>query len=144
MRRGGFTMIELAIVISLSALVVPAVYLFARTIDDQRALGLRHLEVADQTRSLAEALQADRRTLLFSAPESLRLEGPGPCSPIEYALTPAKSLVRRAPNDCGGETTLATQVEAVSHPRGGFAITFGFEKRPQLLARTELFIPVED
>ena len=141
MRRRGFTIIELAIVISISAILVPAVYLFARTLEDQQAIGLRHLEVADQTRTLAEALGADRRGLHFSGPTSLKLEGPSPCAPVEYSLTPARTVERR---DCSGTTTLATQVQSLGHVAGGVAIAFGFEKRPGLVLRTELFIPVED
>ena len=96
MRRAGFTAIEMAIVVTLSSLVVPLVFLTARSWDEQRSAGLRHIAVADEVRTLGEAVRADRRTLTFTAQNALTLEGKGPCSPVEYALTERKTLVRRA------------------------------------------------
>lgn len=142
--RAGFTLVELAIVISVSSLIVPSVYLLARNLDDQRARGLWHITVAEQVRTVSESLQADRRALAFAGPGPLRLEGKGGCAPIVYEVTPGKALVRRAPERCGGERTLATQVSSAKHLPGGLELTFGFEVRPDQIEPTTVFIPVED
>lgn len=142
--RRGFTVVELAIVLSISALLVPLVFLTARSWDEHRAAGLRQVAVADEVRSLGEAVRADRRALKFAGKGSLTLQGKGPCSPVEYAVTDAQTLVRRAPAACGGETALATHVTALAHAPGGLAVTFGFEVRPGTVVPTDVFIAVAD
>ena len=140
----GFTAIELAIVISISALVVPAIYLFDRSLEEQRAIGLWHLEVADQSRTAAEALHADRRALNLPSRTGLRFEGPGTCAPVEYAVTPGRTLVRRAPASCGGGTTLATHVTSFNRAPGGVTLKFAFELKPEQAVNTDFFIAVDD
>ena len=139
MKPVGFTSVELAIVLSISAILVPAIYVFGHNLEHQRAVGLWQLEVADEVRSLGEALRGDRRALKFSARGGLRLDGPGPCSPIEYTLSPEKTIVRRAPAACGGETTLSTHVTRLTHEPGGITATFALDP-----VKTEIFIAVED
>ena len=144
MKRRGFTAIELAIVLSISAIVIPAIYLFGRGVEERRAIGLWHFEVADEVRSLSEALKSDRRQLTFAPRGSLHLSGADDCGGVDYLLTPAHALVRRTAAGCGGERTLATHVEALTHVPGGVAVTFALETKPQREARTEVFIAVED
>ena len=143
--RRGFTAVELAIVVSISALLVPAIYLFERNLDEHRAVGLWQLEVADQYRSLAESLQADRRAFKFASSKSvIRFEGAGPCAPIEYTVSDSQTVVRRGAESCGGDSTLATHVSGLKRVPGGVAISLAFETRPEQAAKTDLFIAVDD
>lgn len=130
MKRRGFTAIELAIVVSISALLVPLVFLTARSWDVHRAAGLRHVAAAEEVMTVGEVLRADRR-----------VKGKGGCGSITYAVTDQHTFVRRG---CGEEAALATHVESAEHVEGGWALVFGFEARPGEVEHTNVFIPVAD
>jgi prepilin-type N-terminal cleavage/methylation domain-containing protein len=137
MRAGGFTLIELMIVLSCAAIMVPAVYRLARHAEDQSELGHWQLDVAEGIRTIAEELAADAR------------RGPpidegvgftfGVCDP-RYAVHDAV-LVRSS--GCREDRGLSRFVESIAWTHGGVEVVFARRLRPRRVRRTTVFIPVE-
>jgi len=138
--RRAFTAVELAICLSILAIIVPLVYAGARAVGDTHQLGLWHLQTADEIRTIREELRADaRRGLpLPDQPLSWRL---GDCT-VSYQLD-GDVLLRHAPAACGGSRALAVGVEAIEPSDLGVAITFVRILRPTLEQRSTVFIPME-
>lgn len=112
--RRGFTLVELAIVLTILAIVTPAVFLLMRSIADDHARAVARLEDADAVRLVSESLRQDLRTgRLASAPAGLRVEGPGACFPVDYRVD-GSVLVREAPAACGGAQALARRARSLS------------------------------
>lgn len=124
MRRArGFTMVELAIVVSIIGLVVPAAFLLVRSFAVQQQRALFHLEVADATRSISEELRADLRTGALADGDGLQLTGKGECFPVTYRVSEGV-LVREAPVACGGSRAIARGVQRLTRTRAGLAVQF--------------------
>ncbi|MBL8935205.1 MAG: type II secretion system protein [Archangium sp.] len=105
--RRGFTMVELAIVLTLLAILVPLIFLFFNrgAADFQKANAT--LEAAEQLRDLSEELRLDARQGALSA-AGLTFEGAA-CGPVSYRLLDT-SVVREAPASCGGTRALVRHV----------------------------------
>lgn len=103
--RRGFTMVELAIVLTLLAILVPLIFmLFNRgAADFQKANAT--LEAAEQLRDLSEELRLDARNGTL-APTGVAFEGT--CS-VTYRLIDS-SVVREASASCGGTRALVRHV----------------------------------
>lgn len=110
MRRSGFTMVEMAIVVSILGVLVPLEFALLRTgLNDSRQANFR-VTAAEQAREVGEALQLDSRTGTLAAGERITFTGEGPCHPVEYQLVD-RLLVRAA---CGGRQALARNVSSLS------------------------------
>lgn len=139
--RPGFTLTELAIVLSLLGLLVPLVWRFALGLEDQRSIALWHLATADAVRTLSEELALLDRGSRRLAPDlawdrqgcTLRLEhDPG-----------AGAIVRNTSPECGGSQVLARGVETLLVVPGGVEVTFLLPLRPNRAERSTLFLPLE-
>lgn len=127
MKRRGFTMVELAIVVTLMAILVPLVFmLFNRgAADFQKANAT--LEAAEQLRDLSEELRLDARNGAL-APTGVAFESAGACSPVTYRLVDA-SVVREAPAGCNGTRALVRHVR--EFVRNGSVLTVRIAQLPE-------------
>lgn len=141
--RRGFTLLELAIVLTVTALVLPGLYLHWRSLEGQLALAHWDVSTAEQVRTVYEELARDAR-LGQLAPQALEFRLRGSCASATWEVSGARRLTRAAPADCGGVRTLATGVEALRRVRGGVELDFAFEVRPDLVERRTVFLPVEE
>jgi len=125
--RRGFTMVELAIVVTLLTILVPLIYMLFRlgAADFQKANAT--LDAADQVRDLSEELRLDARNGQLAA-TGLTFEGAGACSPITYRLV-GTSVVRDAPAACGGARALVRHVTALE--RAGALVTVRIAQLPE-------------
>lgn len=132
MRRRGFTMVELAIVITLLGILVPLIFMLFHVgaADFQKANAT--LEAADQLRDLSEELRLDLRTGTL-AEAGLRIDGEGGCFPVTYRLAET-TLVREAPAACGGSRGLVRHVRTLE--RRGPLLTLQLAQLPEDLPLT--------
>jgi hypothetical protein len=137
--RRGFTVVELAIVVSLLALIVPALFVYARSLEEQHARGVFAVEVAEALRTVGEALRADLRGGAWA--DAQRVATTGSCA-AEWAVTPSQALERRATEACGGRQALATHVAGLARVPAGVELTFELELRPGLVDRHVVLVPV--
>lgn len=140
MSQRGFTAVELAIVLSVAAVLVPVVYGFVAHTEDQTQLGHWHLDSAVGLRTAAEELGLDARRGEALDGDEVGFQVGG-CA-VRYRVNDASSLVRDAPEACGGPRGLATSVESVAWGRGGVELVFARTLRPGRVHRTTAFIPV--
>ncbi len=138
--RRAFTAVELAICLSILAILVPLVYAAARGVEDNHQIGLWHLKTAQEVRSLADAMRADQRQGQPVDGESLSWKL-GACT-VRYRLDPVGAVLREAPSACGGSAALAAGVEALEPQPGGVEITFLRHLRPTREERSTVFIPL--
>lgn len=124
--RRGFTMVELAIVLTLMAILVPLIFmLFNRgAADFQKANAT--LEAAEQLRDLSEELRLDARNGTLTATDVV-FEG-GACSPVTYRLVDS-SVVREASASCGGTRALVRHVR--EFVRSGRVLTVRIAQLPE-------------
>ncbi len=139
MRRRGFTLVELAVCLSLLGLVTPLIYAFGRSVEDRLSIGLWHLDVADGVRDVADALREDARGGTAVAGQGVGFVR-GDCA-VVYQVDDAEVLVRRS--SCGGELGLSRGVSAMVWTAGGVALTHTFRQRPGATLQTVFFIPVD-
>ena len=106
--RRGFTLIEMAVCLSVTSIVVPLVFLVSRAIEGESLRALADVEAAEQMRAVSEELRRDLQSMRVAEGRGLVLEGSGPCGRIEYAIASESVLVRRessleagAPAACG-------------------------------------------
>lgn len=137
--RRGFTLMEMAIVLSVAALTIPVVWNLSAQASDAAALGRWQLEAADGIRTLAEELALDARS---GAPTADEVGFTAPDCPVRYRVIEGDLLVREAPESCGGSRGLAAFVESIAWSPGGVDVTFAFRLRPHRVQRTTVFIPV--
>jgi len=139
-RRHGFTLVELAIVISLLAIVTPLVYSGYVHVEERLTLARWSLETADAVTAISETLRADLRTHTVQDGSALTLAGA--CS-IAYAINEANVFQRQADAACGGSLGLARGVESVARTPEGLEIVFMKRLRPRLTHRSTVLIPLE-
>lgn len=136
-RASGFTAVELAIVISISAILAPLIFLFARDLETLQRIARWHLETAASVQRIDEALRQDAR-----GGARTELTFGGPCA-ARYVLTEAFTLERQAAEACGGTQVLATGVRSMELVTGGVALSFVLPLREDLSRKTEVFLPLE-
>lgn len=141
MNAKGFSAIELSVVLSVAAIMIPIVYQFAGHIEDQSRLGHWLVESADGVRAISEELRLDA-TRGLAAEDSEVAFVVGECH-VRYVVNDEAVLVRQATDACGGARGLATAVEQFSWSPGGVEIVFVRPLRPGRAHRTSVFIPVE-
>lgn len=138
MRRHGFSMVELATVLSISAVLVPIVYRLALGFEDRHALATWHLETATDVRTIAEELRLDARRGDPDEGVAWVVEG---CV-ARYRVTDERVLLRETEEACGGTRGLARNVEMVRRVPGGVEVGFVRALRPEQAHRTTVLIPV--
>ena len=141
MNRRGFTLVELAICLSITTLLMPLIYRYAIAIEDRSVLGLWHLETADGVRTVAEEIRLDAGR--SSTVEGTDLRFRTAACEVQYTLSESQVLVREATAECGGTRALARDVEALTRTAGGVDITFARIMRADRTHRITVFIPVE-
>jgi prepilin-type N-terminal cleavage/methylation domain-containing protein len=141
MSRRGFTLVELAIVLAIAALIMPICYALIANVQDQSALAWWQMETADGVRSLAEELRLDARRGVSVDGDEVGFVVDG-CD-VRYRVTDAAALVRDAGEGCGAPRGLAAYVESIAWSEGGVDVTFARRIRPKRTHRTTIFIPVQ-
>lgn len=140
--RTGFTLVELAVVLSLMAVAVPAVFHFHRAFDAGHREALARLDAARGMRSFSEELRRDLRSATLDA-QSVVLVGPPPCERVEYAVDDAGVLSRRAGEACGGPRPVAMGVGKLERRPWGVTVTFARRtgRADPFLTRFDLALP---
>ena len=135
--RGGFTLVELAVCLTLLAILVPMVYAYALGIDDRFDVGTWHLQTADQVHTVSEALHADGRVarLMDDAVQFRHHD----CV-IDYRV--ADDALQRV-DSCGGTQTLARGVTGISRQPAGVEVVFTRHLRQGRSQRSAIFIATE-
>jgi hypothetical protein len=137
-RRGGFTLAELAICMSLMVVLVPLVYAFGLGIEDRLLLGTWNLQTADAVRTVADSIQLDDRTADL-APDAPRFQR-GDCV-IDYTV--ADGALTRS-DSCGIAQVLARDVRSVSRQPGGIEVVFSRGLRADRSQQVQTFIAAEE
>jgi len=141
--RRGFTLMELAICLTILAIVVPMLYAFGRNMEDRTALGLASLETADSTRTIAETLRLDARGARWTDATAVQLTRASGCT-VAYSVQDGV-LTRNATEGCEGPPALASRVESITRVPGGVEVVFRQARRPGPTegTRVAVRIPVE-
>ena len=135
-RREGFTLTELAICLSLLAILVPTMYAYALGIEDRFSVGMWHLETADQVRTVSESLHIDQQNgALLDDMQFLQ----GDCI-ISYRLE-GDVLVRAT--SCGEDQALARGVSDLIRKPTGVELHFTRAIRASRAQHSQIFIPLE-
>jgi prepilin-type N-terminal cleavage/methylation domain-containing protein len=137
MRRRGFTMLELAIVVTLMGILVPLIFMFFRIGAADYSRAQATLDAARELRELGEELRLDGRNGRLAA-TGVAFEGEGACFPVTYRLQGA-ALVREAPAACGGARGLVRNVASME--RTGALLTVRVAQLPEDLPIT-LVVPL--
>lgn len=120
----AFTLLELAIVVSITGVLVPTIFWSWRSIDDQQRVSVARVSAASAVRGVADELRRDARTRQWAgAPATgpaVTLEGGAPCSSIAYRVE-RTVLVRDA---CGDARALARHVRAIERSDETVTLTF--------------------
>lgn len=132
-RHQGFTLVELTIVISILAVVIPGTYVLYRTFQDQYLSAIARMQSATGARSIGEELRRDVRThRMTDATDTkwvLESDTNTECPRIEYVLE-AERLVRKG-KGCGAERGLARNVARIGADETGVQVDFELRLRPQ-------------
>ena len=139
MGRRAFSLVELVIVLSILAVVVPLIWRLVSQGEDQRALALDHLETADEVRTVAAQVGLDTRAgERIGGPLAFRIDG---CD-VSYVVD--ATVLRRDAPTCGGSRALARGVESLTRVPSGVDVVFAFALRPNRIDRQTVFIPVPE
>ncbi len=133
MRRRGFTLLELAICVSILGILIPATYAFVRTFEDQLYRASAVAESARSARAFSEELRRDLQSMQVQSGDRLVLQGA--CGTVEYAVADGV-LVRKALAACGGDHPIARQAQALRREARVAVVTFGRPMRPGLPAES--------
>jgi type II secretory pathway pseudopilin PulG len=121
MKARGFTALELALVITISSLVVASAFLLLRAFEGQDYRALAEAEAARGMRAFSEELRRDLRTLRLEPGSALALSGP--CGRVEYTLQEG-SLLRKGEAACGAPRAVSAGVASVARTPLGVEVTF--------------------
>ncbi len=134
----GFTLIELAIVLTIIGILAPLVWGFSTRIEDEATLSRWTMESADALQTVSEELRADLRAGAPIAGESVAVKQQG-CT-AAYTVVEG-SLIR---SGCGTARGLARHVESFTPVPGGADLVFARRLRPDRIHRITVFVPLED
>lgn len=144
MKTRGFTLIELAICMSILALLLPLVWVFGRTLEAEHRDVVSQASSARELRALTEELRLDLRTRSLKSTTGLVLQGAGSCALVEYALA-GEVLERRAGPDCGGTRAVAAPVQSVRRDGALLEVVFAHHsgREPERVTRLLALLPEE-
>lgn len=125
--RRGFTLVELAIVISVSAVLVPAAYQFVRSLTARADFAHFQLDAASTLRAVSEQLELDRLRVQCSGEVKWSVEG--------------EALTRTASPACGGQQVFARGVLALEREAGGARLVLTRRVSLEVSHQVELFVP---
>lgn len=134
----GFTLIELAMVLSITALLVPLIFAFHRQLETAQLRAQGRLDSAASIRSVVEELRRDGLSGWRSGERSFRA---GACE-ITYVVEEGV-LFRRTTEPCGGSRAIARRVAAleVAGPTR-WRLTFAYPQLTQAMLRVAYELPV--
>ncbi len=135
--RGGFSAVELAICLAVSAVLVPIAYHFAAAQEDQRALGLWELRVAAEVDTISEELAFDGHRGPMQSDDVAFAE---PGGVVRYAVQDGV-LLRQGGSDEGARA-LASDVARLTPVAGGVDVVFVRALHPESMHEERVFIPV--
>ena len=136
MKARGFTAMEMALVLSISAIVVSSGFTLWRSFDRQHRIAIFEAASAQGMRSLSEELRRDLRTLRW---EGDRLSLSGPCGRVEYAAAEG-TLLRRGDPACGPLRAVAAGVESIARVQSGVEVGFVSWLAPGDAVRLRFFL----
>lgn len=125
MKTRGFTAVECAIVISISAILVPLGYLLLREVTATSEDAFFRLDVANAVRALGDQLEADAARTECEA---------------HWRLEPDGALVRSARESCGGEQVVTRGVSRLERVADGVELTFEKALRPDRTVTVDVFL----
>jgi prepilin-type N-terminal cleavage/methylation domain-containing protein len=135
-RRRAFSLVELAVVLAVMAVLSPIVYAAIRGWEEQRDLAAWHLRSAGELADIAEELRIDAR-LGYPLPGAVGFQRAA-CS-VTY-LVRGRTLVREG---CGRSTGLARDVARATWAPGGVEVELVRRLRPDAEVRVVTLVPVE-
>ena len=138
--KRAFTLIEMAICLTILSILVPIVYAALRGHMDHAAIAQWRLECADAARAVAEELRLDARQGAPRRGAEVVAFG-GDCGGT-YTVNADGALVREAPAGCGPPRALARRVTSIAWAPGGVEVAFARTLRPSVTHRDAVFIPV--
>ena len=136
--RSGFTLIELAICLSILSILVPLVYGYALNIEDRSVIGHWHLRTADEVRTLAESIRADKQQGVPDA-EAVSFSM-GTCT-VTYPLE--EGVLSRV-DSCGSRQVIATGVSEITRQPSGVRVVFAQALRADRAEQQAVFIAMEE
>jgi prepilin-type N-terminal cleavage/methylation domain-containing protein len=121
--EAGFTLIEMSIVVSVMAIIIPATWMLQRRFQADALRAAHETDAAEGMRAFSEELRADLRTL-HSGREGLTLEGA--CGTVHYLIEQGV-LIRDGGSGCGGRRALARSVTGLTRTGNLVEVTFETE-----------------
>ena len=132
MSARGFTLVELAVVMTISAIIIPCAYVIQRSFETNQGRSLARVEAARTARGVSEELRKDLRTRHFDG--AMRLStGEGaavladPCATVAYVVSDAGALTRQIDAACGPSRVVARNVAGIT--RDGNVVTLKLAHR---------------
>mgnify|MGYP000181255062 CR=1 FL=1 len=127
MKRRGFTLVELVVVLSLLAVTVPLVFSALRVMEQDTRRGLAQVDAAQTARDVGDLLRMDLRTMNWQTADTLVLVGPPPCSKVQYDIISDGILQRRAEGTpaCAQVNPVARHVKALRRVHSGVELVTG-------------------
>ncbi|HEY3449350.1 MAG TPA: prepilin-type N-terminal cleavage/methylation domain-containing protein [Myxococcales bacterium] len=122
--RRGFTLLELAICISIGTLLIPMVLALGRVSEKQHLRALAEVDATQVMRTASEELRRDLQTLRMADGTTVTLQGA--CGRVEY-VAEGGVLARKAEEACGGTRALGRRVRAIRRD-GARALVVEFER----------------
>lgn len=120
--RRGFTLLEMAVNLSLMAVLIPLIYSAYRALEGSQRQAQHQLEAARGMRTVSEALDADLLHMAWRGNEGLELEGP--CGRVHYAVRDGV-LLREGDAACGPASQgLARGVRAIERSAQGLRLVW--------------------
>lgn len=138
--RRGFTLLELAIVLTIGTILIPLLWQFGAYMQAQQELATFELDVAEAIPTLAEELRADGRSLSAGDGGGVAFARDG-CT-VAYEVNAEAVLVRRGAGTCPSERGLSRRVESIAWTEGGVDVVFARALRPHRVQRIPIFLPV--
>jgi len=134
MRRRGFTMIELALCVTILTILVPTVYAFMRSFENDFYKSAAEAESAQSMRAVSEELRRDLQAFKLKDGEG-GMVLVGTCGGIQYVVV-GDVLFRKAAPECGGDRPVARRVQKIVREPRALVVTFARPMRPGMPAES--------
>ena len=123
----GFTLVELAIVLTIGAVFIPTAYVVQRQLETAQSRSVARLEAARAARGVSEEIRKDLRTRHFDRGMQLAGADDDPCSIVAYVVDDGEALTRKVDAACGPSRVLARGVAGLA--RDGNVVTLALAHR---------------